>query len=173
MLVGERITLKPIDLEDTDDIIRWRNQPSLKANFISQEDLTKETHLRWMRENVMTNRTVQFIIIDNETQQHVGTTFIKDISEGRHKGEFGIFIGEGQARGKGFGLAATELITNFGFDVLQLHKIFLRVFESNQAAIRTYEKAGYQMEGLFQDDVFLNGAYMNVVYMANFNRGKK
>ena len=172
MIKGERVILRPIDLNDTDKIIKWRNTEAVRKNFCNQEELTEETHINWINKKVITGETVQFIIIDKESGLEVGSTFIKDISKVHNKGEFGIFIGEDSARGKGLGYEATKLITDYGFDVLNLHKIYLRVFESNTGAIKAYERAGYIIEGTFEDDLYINGEYINLVFMAKFNREK-
>ena len=53
------------------------------------------------------------------------------------KAEYGIFIGEDTAVGKGFGSEAARLAVDYGFEELGLHKIFVRAFADNAGAIRT------------------------------------
>ena len=65
-LIGERIFLRPIGLEDTERIIAWRNQERVRKNFIYQKPFTKEGHEEWMRTQVGTGRAVQFIICEKE-----------------------------------------------------------------------------------------------------------
>lgn len=65
--------------------------------------------------------------------------------------EYGIFIGEESARGKGLGTETARLFTDFGFAGLHLHRISLRVLAENAAARRSYEKAGFVQEGIFRD----------------------
>ena len=80
--------------------------------------------------------------------------------------EYGIFIGEESARGKGLGTETARLFTQFGVDTLHLHRISLRVLAENAAARRSYEKAGFVQEGVFRDMELLDGAYRDVVFMA-------
>lgn len=70
----------------------------------------------------------------------VGSVYIRDIDTTHHKGEYGIFIGEAEARGKGIGTRAAKLMTAYAFRELSLHRLFLRVFADNVRAIRSYEK---------------------------------
>ena len=49
------------------------------------------------------------------------------------------------------------------------HKIFLRAFADNQAAIRSYEKAGFVQEGYFKDEVRIDGRFRDLVFMAVLN----
>ncbi len=42
----------------------------------------------------------------------------------------------------------------------------LRVLAENIPAIKSYEKAGFVREAYLKDEVFLDGQYKDVVYMA-------
>jgi RimJ/RimL family protein N-acetyltransferase len=46
-----------------------------------------------------------------------------------------------------------------------LYRIYLHVFASNQAAIRTYEKAGFRREGLLRQHAHVDGKYVDVIVM--------
>jgi RimJ/RimL family protein N-acetyltransferase len=59
----------------------------------------------------------------------------------------GIGIGEKEDWGRGYGTEAMCLILRFAFEELNLHRVTLGVFGYNPRAIRSYEKAGYQLEG--------------------------
>jgi len=82
--------------------------------------------------------------------------------------EYGIFIGEASSRYKGFGSETARIFTNFGLNVLKLHRICLRLLGGNSAAQRSYEKAGFVTEGIFRDMVKLGGKYTDVIFMAKF-----
>lgn len=118
---------------------------------------------------IETKKAVQFIITENLTGNSIGSTYLRDIDTTHKKAEFGIFIGVDESVNRGYGTAACKLISKYGFENLELHKIFLRVFEWNKQAIRSYEKAGFQHEGLFHDDVFINGKFHNIIMMGLIN----
>ena len=46
-----------------------------------------------------------------------------------------------------------------------LNKEFLRVFAKNHRAIASYTKVGFVQEGVFRDDVFIDGKPYDMVYM--------
>jgi RimJ/RimL family protein N-acetyltransferase len=54
----------------------------------------------------------------------------------------------------------------FGFNTLNLNRIFLRVFEDNHRAIRAYEKAGFTLEGRMRQAEFRHGTYLDVLIMS-------
>jgi RimJ/RimL family protein N-acetyltransferase len=78
---------------------------------------------------------------------------------------FGIFIGEAEGRGKGFGTEVAALIVRYAFATLNLNRVWLQVYEDNKGAIRAYEKVGFKREGLLRHDSFRDGKYGNTVVM--------
>ena len=66
----------------------------------------------------------------------------------------------------GYGCDAVTTLTEFCFTQLNLHKVYLHVFDSNTRAIRCYEKAGYKVEGRLVGHHFSNGKYEDVLVMA-------
>lgn len=62
-------------------------------------------------------------------------------------------------------LPAWRLALDYGFKVLNLHKIFLHVDQENAKAIHIYTKIGFQPEGELVDEFFSNGQYRSVLRM--------
>lgn len=163
------IYLRPMTLEDTDNIVRWRNTDAVRSHFIYQELFTAEGHERWVHTMVETGRVVQMIICEADGDRPVGSVYIRDIDYTHQKGEYGIFIGEAQARGRGIGTSAAKLMLQYAFTELKLHRVFLRVFADNAQAIGSYERAGFVREACLRDDVCISGVFRDIVLMAALN----
>lgn len=159
------IYLRPMTGEDTYRIVAWRNSEAVRKNFIYQELFTREGHEEWVRSMVNTGRVVQMIICLEQDDSPVGSVYIRDIEPLHRKAEYGIFIGEAQARGRGIGTAAAKLMLKYCFEELKLHRVFLRVYADNVQAIRSYEKAGFAREAYLRDDVFVDGRFRDIVLM--------
>lgn len=168
-IAGERVNLRAITLEDTDLIVKWRNNPNVIRNFIFRGEFTKESHTNWMNTRVSAGEVVQYIIEERSSGLPVGSVYLRDINYNYDSAEFGIFIGEDVAIGKGYGTETTKLFVNDMFDTLGLHRIFLRVLDDNVAACRSYEKAGFKKEGRFRDMVKIDGIYRDVIFMSMIN----
>lgn len=155
--------IRPITLDDTDDIVRWRNSESVKINLFSQIHLTPEQHIAYFKKNVETGKCYQFIIVaDGES---IGTVFLKNVDVKTKTAEFGIFIGELHARGKGYASRATRLILDYGFSNLFLNEITLSVFSDNIPAIKAYQKAGFLEKELHKDYVKRDSGSSDVLIM--------
>lgn len=163
------IYLRPMTRRDTDLIVAWRNSEGVRRNFIYQALFTREGHETWIRNMVETGKVIQMIICDMDGDTPLGSVYVRDIDRQHRKAEYGIFIGEESARGRGVGTAAARLMLDYCFREEKLHRIYLRVFASNERAIRSYEKAGFVREGLLREDVCIDGQYRDIVWMAVIN----
>ncbi len=162
---GEKICLRLMRPDDTDRIVAWRNNPRVRERFIYRGVFSKEGHEAWIRNMVDTGKVVQFIICEKVTGRPVGSVYFRDIDKTHNKAEYGIFIGEDDAEGRGYGTEACSLACEYAFSVMGLHRIFLRAFSDNARAIASYEAGGFQREGLLRDDVFIDGRYRDIVLM--------
>jgi RimJ/RimL family protein N-acetyltransferase len=59
----------------------------------------------------------------------------------------GIGLGDREYWGKGYGTDAVKISLRFAFTELNLRRVSLGVFEYNSRAIKSYEKAGFKVEG--------------------------
>ena len=163
------IYLRLMTYEDTDKIVAWRNSDAVRKNFIYQALFTRASHENWIRTHVETGDVVQTIICNLADDKPLGSVYIRDIDRHHNKAEYGIFIGEPEARGRGIGTAAARLMLRYCFETEHLHRIYLRALSDNMQAIRSYEKAGFVREGLLHDDVCIDGEYRDIVWMAVVN----
>jgi RimJ/RimL family protein N-acetyltransferase len=86
----------------------------------------------------------------------------------RQRSELGILIGDKRERNKGFGTEAIRLICDYGFRILNLRNIMLKIFSFNESAITVYRKAGFvefgrRTKSYFFDFVFHDEIYMEIV----------
>lgn len=170
---GQDIDLRLMEETDTDRIIAWRNQEFVRQNFIYQAPFTREGHFHWIETMIKTGKAVQFMIVRKSDKKPIGSVYIRDIDRTHNKGEYGIFIGEKEALGKGYGTQAAQLMIDYAFRQERLHKLTLRVLAENGQARRSYEKAGFVEEACLRDEVYLNGQYKDVIFMAVINDKKQ
>ncbi|MCM1267007.1 MAG: GNAT family N-acetyltransferase [Bacteroidales bacterium] len=178
---GEKVYLRPITAADTEQIVAWRNQDFVRKNFIYQKPFTKEGHETWLREQVEPGHVAQFIIcvesggtekIDPSSQPEemqraweIGSVYLRDIDRQKKTAEYGIFIGEKKALGRGYGTQAARLMTDYGFEQLGLEKIFLRLLADNVRARKSYEKAGFRLVEDRQETAALEQGVQAVIFM--------
>ena len=130
-LRGNKVSLRKITMEDTDNIIRWRNSEPVMKNFIYRTPLTREVHLNWFHTKVATGKVLQYIIVVNETGEEIGSVYLQNFDEEKKETEFGIFIGEESAYGKGCGSEAEYLLVHYALTGLRMKQVVTRVLYTN------------------------------------------
>lgn len=81
------------------------------------------------------------------------------------EGWIGMGIGQPEDWGKGYGTEALQLVVEYAFEMLNLHRLSLSVFEYNPRAIRAYEKVGFVHEGCQPESVRRNGRWWGTLSM--------
>ncbi len=77
----------------------------------------------------------------------------------------GIGVGDREFWGKGYGTDAMKVILRYAFTELNLHRVTLDVFEYNPRGVRSYEKAGFVLEGRARGVLLREGRRWDVLYM--------
>jgi len=68
------------------------------------------------------------------------------------------------SRGKGVGSALFNHIYNWAKQN-ELHRLELTAIESNEKAIGLYKKMGFEVEGIRENALYIDGKYVNEIYM--------
>lgn len=170
-LKGEKINLQPVEKEDLEKlckkIVKWVNDEVVTYfMFTGQRPKNCRQVAVELEKQIESGQNAVFLIVDSKTKKPVGYAGLYDINFTARKAEFRILIGEKDFWGKGYGTEAAELLCFYGFDRLNLHRIYLGYTEENKGAGKAYEKAGYIYEGTLKDDIYRNSKYYNTIKMA-------
>ncbi len=141
---GKLVSLRLMEEEDYPLIVRWRNLKRVRNNFIYREDFTIKGQYLWKETMIETGRVVQLMICENRLEgRAVGSVYFRDIDMKEKCAEYGIFIGEDDALGRGYGNETAMLACRYARDKIGLESLILRVFTRNTAAVKSYEHAGF------------------------------
>lgn len=149
---SERLKYRPIREEDTDMVLGWRNSRYVRDHFLYREYISREEHLNWLKTRVYTGRVIQFVIEEKSTHKPIGSVYFRDMDTDSRTAEYGIFIGEESARGKGYGNETAAAMVDYFFNTLGYDRLLLRVLKNNIPAIKSYERAGFRQTDTAKDD---------------------
>lgn len=167
-LEGEKLYYRKIVEADTDMVLRWRNSDYVRNHFIHRDMISREEHLRWLHSKVETGKVIQFIMVERTTDIPVGSVYLRDVEYEEKTAEYGIFIGEADSRGKGYGTEAAQVIIKYAFGQLRMKSLALRVLEDNKRAIQSYEKAGFQVDIESTEQLWIDGKEETLLFMKIF-----
>jgi len=68
-------------------------------------------------------------------------------------------------RAQGYGSKVYTLLKKYCFEYLNMHRIWLAVLDSNEIALKLYEKQGFKVEGRYREALFREGYYHDYIIM--------
>jgi UDP-4-amino-4,6-dideoxy-N-acetyl-beta-L-altrosamine N-acetyltransferase len=141
------VKLRPVTPEDVDMIWAWRQQPEVSREMFHPPP-SRADHERWIAAvPSLKDRAIFVIEMDDKP---VGSVGLGKIDPFAKHAEYGIYLGDKNARGRGVACRATEQILRFGFSELGLAKIYLMVFADNVRAVQLYKHVGFKLEGVLR-----------------------
>jgi len=152
-------------MSDVDDYLRWRNDVDVTRTLLHPRPRSREEVASMVEHWIEGGDNFAIEAIDLPQPIHIGSCGLHDIVWRSRKAEFSIIIGEKQYWGRGYATATTQLMLEYGFGELNLHRIYLYTFSFNTGGIRAYEKVGFKHEAIMRDDVYREGKFHNTLLM--------
>lgn len=163
IIKGKNVYLRPITEADTELVLGWRNAPDVVENFLYRKKITVEEHQSWLKNKVFTGQVHQFVICNIENGAPLGSVYLQNFDEANNKAEWGLFLDADGTRSKGIGTEVGNLILDYAFLQLKLHKLHSRVLAFNKPCVRMNEKLGFRQEAYLRDEFLLNGKYEDLI----------
>ena len=169
MIYGDRIRLRAAEHDDLPRFVAWLNDPEVRQFLLIQWPMSLAQEERWFESMQKEPVSEQVLVIEVDTGEGwmpLGNTSFHKIDWVSRSAEIGIFIGEKLYWNQGIGRESVRLMVHYGFNTLNLNRVYLRVFEHNVRGIRSYEHAGFQHEGRLRQAQFIDGQYRDVLLMS-------
>ncbi|MGB5846211.1 MAG: GNAT family protein [Anaerolineales bacterium] len=125
-------------------------------------------HKDWLEKDLLEeqkNDELFFLIRTLVEERTIGLVGLDGIRWVHGDAWVGIGLGEREYWGKGYGKDAMQILQRYAFDELNLHRLSLTVFDYNQRAIRSYEKAGFIVEGRSRQYLNREGQRFDMIFM--------
>lgn len=164
-----KVHIRELTIDDTEDRYKWcldeevtkhLNMPDKYPPFSREETQT------WIEMCINKTNGYEQKAIMTEEGKHIGWVDLKNIDKLNKHAELGIAIGDKSYWGKGYGLSAMNEMLQWGFNQLELNKIWLRVEIDNEKAIKSYKKMGFVEEGILRQDRLRNGEFVDRLRMS-------
>ena len=170
-LLGERIYLREVRLSDVNDTYyRWMNNPEITQFLESRFYPNTIETLQGYVKNFLGNKDNIFLaIVLKENHKHIGNIKIGPIIWFHRLADIGVMLGEKDCWGKGYASEAISLLAEHAFSTLNLHKLTAGCYEPNQGSLETFQKAGFETEGVRKKHCFSNGNYVDAILLGRIN----
>lgn len=132
----------------------------------TQNSFTRAQVERYVESAAQDDTRLMLLIALQENDQIIGDVVLMDMHAKNRSAHIRVAIDQSEHQGKGYGSEALLLMLDYGFGICNLHRIELEVYAFNERAIRTYEKLGFQREGVKRDVLFYNHQYHDAIQMS-------
>ena len=165
---GEQVYLRPPERSDVPTFVRWFNDADVLRNLAMRAPMSEAAEIGWFDRmlEAQGKTAYHFVICLLTDDRPIGTIGLEAVNLQDGVAEFGIAIGEKSEWGKGHGTDALRAICDFGFGELRLERIGLMVYDGNDRARRSYERAGFTHEATMRRAHFARGQHHDVHVMA-------
>lgn len=165
---GEQVFLRPSEREDLPLFVRWFNDADVLHNLSMFAPMSDAAEAAWFDRMLAAQGSTDyhFVICQLDGGRPIGTIGLHGLDLQNGSAEFGIAIGEKSEWSKGHGTDALRAICDFGFGELRLERISLIVYAGNDRARRSYEKAGFTLEGTLRRSHFARGKHHDAHVMS-------
>lgn len=155
---GGRVMLRRHRIDDLPTVRDWYRDPEIaRLTRYTLRPMSDDEIDRFFHGRLMSPESVAYAIDIRESGRLVGLTTFSNLDPDNGSVLFHISIGEHDAWGQGYGTEATELMLWLAFERIGLHRVALSVFGFNERAIRSYEKAGFAVEGRQREAIIRDG----------------
>lgn len=163
-LVGEKVYLSPVSMDDIPTFMRWLNDMEV-TRFISLSHRVYTEVLEKEAVERMAKSGNAFTIVDKETDKAIGNCDFLSENMLNRTAEIGITIFEKDYWSKGYGSDALRILLDFGFKLRNYNNICLRVLSFNSRAIACYEKVGFKRQGVQRETIIRGNEKYDLIYM--------
>jgi RimJ/RimL family protein N-acetyltransferase len=161
-LAVQHVTLRPLQAQDVTKITSWLKLPAVRESFVPAFP-GKQSELR----NYFADPTREYFGIHHDDQL-VGIVGGENIDVSARKLEMKKLVGESGLQGKGIGKRATFGFLYYAFMIRNLNKVYIHSRDINIRNININSRFGFELEGIFLNDIIVGDKHQDVLRMALF-----
>lgn len=165
-LTGKRLYMRPLEPDDARVLAACNNDPEVRTTFFTHTPTSIYNESQRIAGFYKPGADyIPFAICLKDDSLAIGLTAFHRVDLVSRAAVFSICLCDSAARGKGYAGDATRLMLQYGFDILNLHRIQLHVWTGNERAVRLYKECGFTQEGILREAMKHDGEYCDFYVM--------
>ena len=165
MIKGQYIDLRVIEKDDEYILKGWASDEEV-CKFTPTVFPNRQLFIKNGLKGVYSDKSSINLLIQIEDDVPIGICSLYNIDFVNSTAEISVTIYAKNCWGRGYGFDALKTITEYGLYEINLHTIYANIIEDNERAIKCFEKAGYEKEGILFERLYKDGCYKNLVSMS-------
>ena len=147
-LEGQRIVLRPIEIDDLDVLYQWENDSEhwhTSNNLNPHSRFFLEQYILNAGNNIYDDKQLRLVIANRDSQQ-IGIIDLFDFDPHHKRAAVGIIIGK-EYRNKGYGTEALDLLIKYAKTVLNLKQLHCGIGFDNAHSMKLFQSKGFEVTG--------------------------
>lgn len=170
-LEGKDIYFKALSTNDAQAVHSYASDKEVKRfigwNLMSTLKETSE-YIEVMINREVAGTHLYASVVLKATEEVIGTVMIFNFDKEANQAEIG-YVFHRDHWGKGYGTESVCLVSDFAFEILNLHKLHGSVVDANIGSARILEKNGYKLEGRLKDHYYIENKYYDSLLLGKIN----
>jgi len=162
---GRLVRLRAREPEDEPLLHRWFNDPEVTEYLAIRYPLSHHGEREFIEKTSDVSYQTASFAIETLEGTMIGGCGLENASPENRRSTLGIAIGDKAHWDGGYGTDAMRVLCRVGFEMLNLHRIELEVYDGNERARHVYEKVGFRLEATRRQAVYKHGRYLDVHLM--------
>jgi len=163
---GELIRLRAREVDDEPLLHKWFNDFEVTEYLSVRYPVSHRAEREFIeRQSAPGFATAGFAVETLAEGRLIGGTDLMHTSAENRSAVLGIAIGDKTCWDSGYGTDTMRTVCRFGFEMMNLHRIWLEVYADNRRAVRVYEKVGFVVEACQRQAYFKAGRYHDLLTM--------
>lgn len=171
LIESDRIYLREVKISDADRAyLNWMNDKDVIQFLDCRFDKWTKMKLKnYVKEVKADARNIFLAIVIKEGNKHIGNVKIGPVHYFNKCADVGIIIGDKSYWGKGLATETLNLVIDYMFNKLHLHKLTAGIYTNNTGSIKAFKKAGFEIEGVLKKHCFYEGSYIDAILLGIIN----
>jgi RimJ/RimL family protein N-acetyltransferase len=166
MLFGEKICLGPVLNADVAQLFTGFDTLEIANASGPYRPSAEAKFNQWLAGAANDPSRVLFVIRKLGDLRLLGHVHVSNIQSMFRSADIGLGIGLVSDRGQGYGGEALTLAVRYCWNELNLQRVALTVLGDNPAALRLYERLGFEVEGRLRRATYVGGQFHDVMVMS-------
>lgn len=171
MMNGDLLDLVPLEEKHVSmGYYEWLMDPLINRYLEVRFDHYSVEELKTFVSDINRSSTDYMFAMVTKENKYIGNIKIGAINWHHRTAEVGLLIGNKDAWGKGYGTEAVKLVTEYGFNVLNIRKLWAGAYDENVGSVKAFIKNGYIEECRRSKHFYSNGKYVDDIILCKFSQ---
>ncbi|TFB22165.1 N-acetyltransferase [Filobacillus milosensis] len=161
---SERILLRPFTLKDAPRVVELAGDKRVAETTLTiPHPYYEHSAIDWInthQERAEQNECLIFAIEEKNNHELIGAVTLR-LDDAHRRGELAYWLGV-PYWGRGYVSESIKVVIEFGFNELELNRIYATVMKKNLGSIKVLRKNGFRYEGTFPQHDYKWGTYEDV-----------